>query len=128
MIMRVKTPYTQRKIEGSTVVPKICYGQILKGIEKLKADNELDIKENPTATRVGYKPSIDRLIRRVMGENRVNCPNHIPDLVMEYLCKKGIIVRYCGNDYQFPGTKLETPEEIVAKTKAALSKLDMPLE
>lgn len=106
--------YAQR-IEKSAIVPKICYGQIIKGLEKLRADNERDIQENPTATRIGYKGSIRMLIEGVMRQNRVSCPHNIPDLVMEYLCKKGIIVPYCG-DYSFPGTDLPSREEIVEKT------------
>lgn len=109
-----KLNYAQR-IEKSAIVPKICYGQIIKGLERLKADNERDIQENPTAIRVGYGMPIVMLIESVLRQNHVRFSKELPGLVMEYLCKKGIIVPYCG-DYSFPGTDLPSREEIVEKT------------
>lgn len=110
------------KDKTSTIVPKICYGQIIKGLDRLKGDNKRDIQEHPKATRVDYQPSVVRLIEKVMRANHQRCSQDLCDRVIAYLKEKGILIDYLGG-CQFPETILPTEQEIVEKTEKEIKKI-----
>ena len=113
---------TKYKEKTSTLVPKICYGQIIKGLDRLKDDNKRDIQEHPNAVRVDYQPCVVRLIEKAMRANHQRCSPHLCDQVIDYLKEKGILIDYLGG-CQFPGTVLPTEQEIVEKTEKEIKKI-----
>lgn len=95
------------------------YRAVVRGLERLKAQNEQDRKENPGLIPIGWGNSVRSLIEYELRQNHERCPRDLPQAVVEYLIKKGLLVRYAG-DVSFPDQTLPTEEQIVANTFESL--------
>lgn len=98
------------------------YRQVVKGLDRIKKQNDEDRKENPNLIPPGWGSSLRPMIEHIVRENRERCHRELSDQVLEYLVKKKLLVRYAG-DYTFPTNEhLPSKKEIEKEVLEYLGK------
>jgi len=94
------------------LLSKITYGQVVRGLDHYRKQDEQDRKEHPNFAPVGWKSSLVRMIEDKVRKNHERVYPGLAEAVLEYLVKQGLLVDYYG-DYTFPGVKVPEPDDFV---------------
>lgn len=105
------------------VLPKRTYKRVLKAVEFYRQQDDEDIRENPDRIRIGWRSMLKMSIQQIIREDRVPTNKEHADAVIEYLIRKKILVRYCG-DVSFPDRSLPSSEEIANKATSFITGKD----
>lgn len=107
------------------MLSKKSYGQVVKGLERIRKHHDEDRKENPGLAPCSYKSQILRMIEATLRANHERYTDSLGEETVKYLAKQGLIVPYLGNDYTFPSSEpLPSREEVIKQTHAALESID----
>ena len=87
------------------------YREVVRNLDHFRKQHEEDRKENPNMIPCSWGSPLRAMIERTVRSNGERCYRGLPDLVLDYLCEKDLLIKWCG-DYTFP-----TEERLPTKTE-----------
>lgn len=90
---------------SNPMLPKITYTKVLKMLEHYRKQHLEDRMENPSTIPPSWGSCIRDGIRTLCKEDRIRYSDELVESTVEYLIKKGHLVRYAG-DVTFPTEEL----------------------
>lgn len=78
------------------LLSKKTYRAVVRGLDHFRKQHEEDRRESPNAIPPEWGSPIEGMIRRIARENGEHLPKDTPRLVLDYLCKQGLLVHYAG--------------------------------
>lgn len=100
-----------------------AYRLVLKHLENLKQSHLQDRKENPHLAPCSYNIGhFESIIKAACRESRSAYHEGLVYETLNYLCKKGLLMGWCGG-YTFPEDNLPTEEEVKKQTLEHVKRL-----
>jgi hypothetical protein len=107
------------------MLSKKTYRAVIRGLDQIRKKHELDRKEKPNLTPMGWGREIRYLIESNIRSNRELFSRAKVEQTLEYLCKQGLLVKFLG-DFTFPQeTPLPTEAEVRANFTKTMQQMGM---